>query len=143
MKIIYDDLFTNSCTYTLVTTSNSFTKDGRLVMGKGAALDLKKKVVDIDRTFADLLRTRTTNNFYGFVIWEKYGIFQVKYNFKDPAVLDLIRASTYVLTKFAKSHKDWTFAMNYPGIGAGQLSIEEVMPIVSKLPDNVYLYIKE
>jgi len=122
MNIIYDDLFTNKCTYTLVTTSNSFTKDGRLVMGKGAALDLKKKVVDIDRIFADLLRTRTTNNFYGF---------------------ELITASTYALTKFAKSHKDWTFAMNFPGIGAGQLSIEEVMPIVSKLPDNVYLYIKE
>ncbi|HBY20770.1 MAG TPA: hypothetical protein DEG71_07150 [Clostridiales bacterium] len=143
MNIIYDDLFTNKCTYTLVTTSNSFTKDGRLVMGKGAALDLKKKVVDIDRIFADLLRTRTTNNFYGFVLWAGYGIFQVKYNFKDPAALELITASTYALTKFAKSHKDWTFAMNFPGIGAGQLSIEEVMPIVSKLPDNVYLYIKE
>ena len=145
MNILYGDMFEDEelYTYVLVTANNSFTKDGRLVMGKGAALDLKKRVPDIDRVFADLLRTRTTNNFYGFILWGRYGIFQTKYNFKDPSPLELVRASTNALIKFAKSHKNWSFAMNFPGIGAGGLTYEEVFLIVTKLPDNVYLYIKE
>jgi hypothetical protein len=138
MKIIYDDLFKNKCTYTIVTTNSSFDKSGKLVMGKGAALELKRKYpagVDIFSMLA--LKKMDAEGYYGLILDGNVGIFQVKNSFALPAKLDLIKRSTYELIKYAKSHLNWTFAMNFPGIGAGELNIDDVMPIVSKLPDNV------
>ena len=143
MNIIYDDFLNNTCVYTIVTTCNSFDKNGMLVMGKGAALAFKKKYPVLE-SFSTLVKEKMdSTGYYGLILRQGLGIFQVKYGFKEPADLELIRRSTYELTGFAKSHKDWTFAMNFPGIGAGQLDFDEVMSIVSKLPDNIYLYIKE
>jgi hypothetical protein len=143
MNIIYDDFLNNNCTYTIVTTCNSFNKYGELVMGKGAALAFKKKYPE-SNVFSSLVKQKMdSSGYYGFIRHGNLGIFQVKYDFKNPAYLELIEQSALELTKFAKSHKNWTFAMNFPGIGAGELGPDDVMSIVSKLPDNVFLYIRE
>ena len=144
MNIIHDDFLNNKCTFTLVTGNSSFDKKGLLVMGKGATLDFKKRFPEEHKQLSILAQNKmVTGQYYGLVIYKTKGVFQVKYFWGEPALLDLIRSSTNELIKFSKSHRDWTFAMNFPGIGAGNLAIEDVMPIVSKLPDNVYLYIKE
>lgn len=133
----------SNCTYTIVTTSNIVKNDGSLVMGKGAASSFRNKYPE-SAVFGSLVTKQIdSSGYYGLILYKNLGIFQVKYHWKDPADLELIRRSTYELTRFAKSHRDWTFAMNFPGIGAGQLDYEDVLAIVSKLPDNVYLYIKE
>jgi hypothetical protein len=146
MKIIYDDLFKSPCDYVIVTTNNSFDKNGRLIMGKGAALDFKKAYPEMIDIFSALIKKQMdASGYYGLILDKDTGIFQVKYDWRNPADLELITKSTYELLRFAKSHKDWDFGMNFPGIGknTGELTVEEVLPIVSKLPDNVYLYIYE
>jgi hypothetical protein len=72
------------------------------------------------------------------------GLFQVKYNFKDKASLDLIRASAARLMYELNSRfLFYTVSMNLPGIGYGGLEYDSVFPIISEIFDDrisVYVY---
>jgi len=68
------------------------------------------------------------------------GAFQVKYEFDEPADLMLIRRSVTYLEEIAKGYLGRRFDMNFPGIGAGQLSRKVVLPELESLPDNVHIW---
>lgn len=44
------------------------------------------------------------------------------------------------LTHIAAQKPNVTFHMNFPGIGYGGLTLNSILPIVDKLPNNVILY---
>jgi hypothetical protein len=153
VKIITGELF-DSKDSTILITTNSFVKyNGELVMGRGAALQLKTMYPGLAKIFGGMINRYIEINFddsYGiFVIVQKMilkgdpqyvGIFQVKHHFKEPASLDLIENSTKKAIEFFGTTSK--VSMNFPGIGYGQLPIEVVLPIVEKLPNNFTLYLK-
>lgn len=122
----------------ILVTANSYRdKHGHLIMGAGAALQMKERWELAPKEFGRLVRPH-----YGVIILEKYGIFQTKSSPWHPSDLTLIRNSTSILDIVARVFCDWSFYLNYPGIGLGARSEKEVFPIVSQLPDNVFIWKK-
>jgi hypothetical protein len=136
----------------VVTATVTIKANGALVMGRGAALELKERVLGIDLECGDVIRDfahdhRHKN--YGFLLvrpptWENgepqkagIGIFQVKHHFKDNAEPGLITNSVACLAEYAKKYPQLNVRMNFPGIGAGKLKREDVEPLLETLPDNV------
>ena len=122
-------------------TANSYlTKDLRLVMGRGAAQELKTIFPGIDKIFGNIIHNTCGHlGLYGLIKHDLCGIFQVKYNFMDKADLELIKFSIYLLTVEA-GNIGQIIHLNYPGIGYGKLSKEVIRPLLDILPDNVHVW---
>jgi hypothetical protein len=126
----------------IVTTNSYITKEKRLVMGRGAALQLKQFVPDIDQSFGQMIIESCGHlGVYGLLMHGKYGAAQVKNNYKDKADIDLIVFSMAFLADEAKRNR-YIYNINYPGIGNGGLDKNIVRPILDILPDNVYIWEK-
>lgn len=145
MILKYDNLWNSKDDIILVTANSYINQKGELVMGRGAALELKNRIPWISREFGLLIENCCGHlGYYGYLLADNvknktYGIFQVKYHFKDNASLDLIEKSTYELHAYVYNLPQ-KISMNFPGIGFGHLSEKDVMPIIEKLPDNVTIY---
>lgn len=137
----------------LMVTTNGFVKNnGCLVMGRGAAWCMSQKYPDTPSIFGNLIKKHVED--FGSKIHTPYGVliapgfrnpllgaFQVKRHFKDKADLELIAYSTAVLTTWANGGwRGLTIALNFPGIGNGQLERGEVLPYIEELPDNVEVW---
>lgn len=122
----------------LVTTNSYIKKDGSLVMGRGAAKQLRDDVPGIDKQLGCRVNHMT---YYGIILLANgYGAFQVKNHFKAEAELALIWESTRRLSTLCWYMPDTTFHINFPGIGNGKLERSKVLPYVDKLPDNVVVW---
>lgn len=153
MKVVKGNLFSSSDDYIFVTTNSHVKKNGCLVMGRGAALELSLLRPDISKVFGDgVLNICGHLGRYG-VLWSLnrydanspfYGAFQVKYNWFENADIDLIKFSTEDLMSHIEGVLNgYTISINFPGIGNGKLKYEDVLPVISVLPDEVTFYIKE
>jgi hypothetical protein len=131
------------CDALLVTTNAHKRTDHSIVMGRGAAKQLALLVDGIDVDFGRQIEHLKP---YG-IVWSKYelsedgwggmdvpylGAFQVKRSFKDKASLDLIERSCVMLDKWCRAHPKAKVRLNYPGIGNGGLSEDEVRPILEE-----------
>jgi hypothetical protein len=154
MKLAKENLWTKidgPAAY-IVTTNGYIRKDGALVMGRGAALEATKRIPGIEYQCGDKIQDfgyLTDNGYrYGFLVVRlmndlpRFGIFQVKYHFKDNADLNLILHSVTMLKVAAEAWNDIQFRMNFPGIGWGHLKREDVLPLLQGLPNNVTICYK-
>lgn len=121
-----------------ITTNSTIRRDGALVMGRGIARQARDRFPGLDYELGKFIK-RKRNKLYGFQALSPISIFQVKYNFWEKASLNLITISTEMLQVFIKG-KNLQVALNFPGIGNGRLSREQVLPIISQLPDNVKVF---
>lgn len=150
------DMWTESKADAILFTANSTVRaDGALVMGRGAALEAQKLFPGVNKKFGAAIEKLARPDFgdaYG-VVWLpvdqerlKYlGAFQVKHHYRDDAELSLIRYATDCLMRDMQSDlpaPGLLCAVNFPGIGWGRLRREDVLPIISKLPDNVEVWEK-
>lgn len=118
-------------------TGNKFiTKDGRLVMGRGAAKQVRDTYPGVDKR----IKSDRPVTFCRLGPNQYLGYFCVKDHFRESADLDLIGQSVTALVTHASRVPQATFHLNYPGIGAGRLSESAVEPILQRLPDNVWVY---
>lgn len=132
----------------LITTNSYVTKGGNLVMGRGAALELKNKYPWMATYFGnEIMKTCGNLGEYNLMLtlgrWQEfriYGAFQVKYHFKDRANLELISRSVNKLNDYIEKSKIERVSMNYPGIGYGGRTEDEILPIIEKLSDKVKIY---
>lgn len=162
---LWDELDPGGAEIVLVTTNATLRNgDNGLVMGRGAALEVKERFPGIDAVFGCLLQAK------GLYHWQRYagpratapygvlltpvkyqgrsllvGAFQVKWHFKDKADLALIAWSAGTLNGYLRATTDRngstrTVALNFPGIGNGGLTKEEVAPLLLGLPDTVRIY---
>ncbi len=129
----------------IVITTNSYVKhNGELVMGRGFAYEAKRRYPELPKLFGR--KVQEIGSRYGFVVvgtrGKLFGAFQVKYHFKYPASLELIRFSTEKLKTYAERKPEMTIFLNFPGIGNGKLRDEEkeIADIISVLPDNVVVW---
>lgn len=124
----------------LFTGNSTVKRNGGLVMGRGAAKEVRDLYPGIDKEFG---RQITSGGTYGLIIGTSMrpniGVFQVKYRFDTRAELRLIKNSVDFLDQYAREF-DRAIYMNYPGVGNGGLLQTDVAPLLSSLPDNVFLY---
>ena len=143
------DYWSDTTDYKLITTNSVLKKNGALVMGRGLAKQARDSIPGIDKQFGQWIqefRNETGHWTYGLLLPKPgfenadFGIFQVKYNFSEAAILELIVYSTGMLAERARNEPNKTFALNFPGIGNGGLEYDTVKPIVDLLPDNVNVW---
>lgn len=149
MKRLYGNMWT---TYgndeVFCITGNSYLKsNSTVVMGRGIAKIARDRITGIDLFFG-LHIDRACGHLGNYAIvgnirhvgLQSILLFQVKYNYADPALTELIADSTVALSRMAHRYSDRTFNLNFPGIGNGRLSYNDVLPIVQRLPDNVNVW---
>jgi len=129
----------------IIVTANSFlTSEMKLVMGRGAAWQLKLKVPGIDKAFGEMIHRKCGHlGFYGLIFHKKYGAAQVRYRFNDKPALGLISLTMTMLGFAANKDKNTVFNINFPGIGNGGLRRHQVESLLKYLPDNVHVWEKE
>ena len=131
----------------LIFTGNSYiNREGKLVMGRGAAREVRNKYPGIDLRFGKLIPHM---GFYGLLldgppssVRTPIYAFQVKYDWSMAARPELIERSGRMLKALLDNSTAWTFHMNMPGVGNGRLGLDEVMQIIESLQfsDQLYMY---
>jgi len=132
-------------------TGNPILKNnGAIVMGRGAAKQIRDTYPGIDKSFGLLIckskhklslwHKNTYLLWYEITYQQHLGWFKVKDHWAEQAKISIINHSVVALTQMAKIYTDKVFHMNYPGIGNGHLKLSDVEPILIQLPDNVLLY---
>lgn len=134
----------NDCDFAFITTNSYVKNNGRLVMGRGIAQQVRDSFPDIDLDLGKTITSRglhlKTYDLIQSQTYPKIWAFQVKWHWADKANLTLIESACDELSNMAQYNYDKVFYLNFPGIGNGQLSREEVLPIVEQLPDNVTIW---
>ena len=130
--------------FIIVTTNSFLTSEMKLVMGRGAAWQLKMKVHGIDAIFGKMIHESCGHlGRYGLIFHKRYGAAQVKYRFNERANLELIRSSMMMLESVANKERKKIFNINFPGIGNGMLKRHQVKSLLRDLPDNVHVWERE
>lgn len=142
----------------LITTNPIIRENGAVVMGRGIALEAKKRFPNIPYDFARSLKFSALKNqthsykkiSYGpsnigpIGTYENQlvGYFMVKEHWNKPADLNIIRNSARELLHCTTwIHGFKRIDINFPGIGNGKLERENVLPILERyLPDNVHVW---
>lgn len=110
-------------------------------MGRGSALDVKRAWPKLPRFFGNRVEY-IRNNYIIFEPETNIGCFRVKDEYDEAADLGLIEQSVDSLSEYLRRWflTDIEVHMPFPGIGAGQRTKEEVLPLIDSLPDNVIVY---
>lgn len=152
MKLARGNMFLHPASLILVTTNSYVRSNGTLVMGRGAASEIKCYYPPAESVFGHLVKAcpgvglkrygvllapRVGNWLPGLPQYQ-WGIFQVKYHWNKPALPDLISHSTSKLMEIA--HLYPSISLNFPGIGNGGLGRDEVLPLIECLPSNVTVW---
>lgn len=137
----------------LFVTTNAVVWYGCLVMGRGAAQEARDRFPGLAEDFGRILtQYGVAGRKYGVILSRlravkngketRLGAFQTKLDWRDSSPLELVRFSTHRLKLHATSRSFERFVLNFPGISNGRLTEAEVLPIISSLPDNVFVYKK-
>jgi hypothetical protein len=160
MKLARGNMFLQQADLILVTTNSYVRSNGTLVMGRGAAAQVRQHLPGAEAIFGHRVRAITQGHVfskYGVLIGPcpvchvdhnpqvhmagpqiQWGIFQVKYHWGRPAIPELI---SYSCTKLQEiSHLYPSISLNFPGIGNGGLGRDEVLPLIEGLPGNVTVW---
>lgn len=125
-----------------ITTNATIKKNGALVMGRGIARQARDKLLGIDREAGKIIADLYDYYLVRIGVYGDQNVFafQVKHEYYNKAELDLIRRSSYKLFGKILFYGIERVDLNFPGIGNGGLPREEVLPIISLLPDIVHVW---
>ena len=130
------DYYGRPRTIILITTNNYVKSNGQAVMGRGCALEAKKRFPGIAKKLGTRLKQSKGIHQLEEGVWS----FPVKHSWEQPADLTLIKASAEQLGWIAKGCPSSTYILPRPGCGNGRLLWMEVRPIIEPLlPDNVWV----
>lgn len=147
MKEVFGDVWKYPADIICIPTNGDVDRFGSNVMGKGIALEAKKRSPGIEKTIGWLLKVEEGN--FLFQIGDPnspgqhYCTFPTKNHWKSRSSLELIRHSARELRDFAKMYPDKIFVLPRPGCGNGQLDWKDVKPLLLDLPDNVHVITNE
>ena len=146
--LVHDDLFESTADLLVVTTNASLDRSGDAVMGRGAAKEAVRRWPWLLRGLGNHIRG-LGGKLYGFLAFEtregdsaQLGCFQVKMEFHERARLDIIRISMKGLLDYVEE-AGISAALNFPCIGAGRLSREEVAPVIAELLEHERIFVHE
>lgn len=124
-------------TVIVIPTNGDVNRYGECVMGRGLALQAKKRIKGIARKLGDAIR-----EFGSVPLYLDDGrclSFPVKHHWFEHADLELIKRSTDDLGDLAQHAIGESFIGVRFGCGNGKLNWSDVRPILETLPDNVII----
>ena len=127
----------------LCITTNGFVKNnGECVMGRGIALEAKKRFPSIAKVLGSFIKQYGNRCMKLAKIKDTYLVsFPVKHNWYEMADIELIKRSCLQLTEMADKF-NWTkILLPRPGCGNGGLNWNDVEPIISELLDDRFYII--
>jgi hypothetical protein len=157
MNEVKGDLWDFKADLRCITTNGFVKKNGRAVMGRGCAREAVVRYPGIDLTLGELLTTY--GNHVHELGWTEAApggktrhlafdllSFPVKHHWMRPADLKLIERSAKELVHFLDSvdstyESDHTVVVPRPGCGNGQLSWEQVKPVIEPYFDERFYVI--
>jgi len=140
---IYGDLWSEEydrC-WRVITTNGFVKRNGQVVMGRGCAREAATRHPDLPLRLGRLLK-RYGNRMF---VFRRYRLitFPVKHNWWEKADKELITRSARELYELAVGWSGEVFILPRPGCGNGGLRWSEVGPLLSFLPDNVWVITRE
>jgi hypothetical protein len=130
------------CKRFFVTANSCLREDGRLVMGAGMARQARKRFshlnVDLERHAGKKVRNHLSEYNLRLLSF-KLGLFQTKTHPSKDSGLGIISDSASALKRYAEPIRN-SVHLNFPGIGCGNLPVEEVKPALEPLPGNVHVW---
>jgi hypothetical protein len=129
-----------------ITTNSYVTGSGHLVMGRGIAEEAAEKFPELPAAFGSLIldyaRDSSTKINYYLVhhVALHMAAFQVKYHYRHPARIELIKGATKKLSQMARERPTWRFDLNFPGVGYGGLERDLVLKAIQRMPDNIHIW---
>ncbi len=154
MNLIYGDIWSEIGKADMIcfTANSTLDKHDALIMGAGSALECKTRWPHLAREFGSLISDDIYGKRFGFLDARAdastiIGAFQTKYHWREKGDLELIEHSTHVLINHLEAVVMMGYqcrvAMVFPGTGYGGLNRADVLPIIAKLPSNVWVYEKQ
>ena len=141
MREVTGNLWTYPADVRVITTNGTVKKNGECVMGRGCALEAKRKFPWLPKMLgADITAWGNKPHNYkhshamDFYLWT----FPVKHNWYERADLDLIkRSAQYFADYFSHPELDESvIVMPRPGCGNGGLRWEDVRPVLEPILDD-------
>lgn len=133
----------DGCSLLAIPANSTLDSRGHLVMGRGAALQLKQREPHIPALAgARITHTCGDNGRYGFMpITARHALFQSKTDWRHPSNIDLIAFSIGGLVRWlCDNHPSRRVGLVMPGVGNGGITFEEVLPLLASLSDRVVVY---
>ena len=127
------DIWQTEADVRAITTNAVVKESGHAVMGKGIALQARKRYPGVDKKLGQLLQNK--GNHVHLLALDLVS-FPVKEDWRAPAKLDLIRRSAEELVALADTHGWEKVILPRPGCGAGQLTWSDVQPIIAPVLDD-------
>lgn len=136
--------------WVVITTNGTVKENGDCVMGRGVALEAKKRFWNIAGWLGFRLRS-SGNHCYVYTgqqsrggRFEVFGVitFPVKHNWWEKADSDLIERSCRELVGVVDSEGLDEVYMVRPGCGNGQLDWKDVRPILEKYLDDRFVIVQ-
>lgn len=131
------DLWTIDADLRCVTTNGHITKAGKVVMGRGCALELRDAVPGIDVRLAGLVKRHGNRTMrIGRANGSDLASLPVKHHWKEGADPDLIVRSVKQLVEVADKFRYRKVAIPRPGCGNGRLQWPEIKELIAPLLDD-------
>lgn len=126
----------------MFTANSTLTQSGKLVMGAGTARVVRDTYNNIDKMFGNTIDDQEVFGVKFIQQGQQWiGAFQTKIHWQKESPLEVVRESTRQLKWYAERRPDWNFHLPCPAINHGKRSLQEVLPLLESLPDNVIVYI--
>lgn len=126
----------------MFTSNSTLNKRGSLVMGAGCAATVRDTYNGIDELFGQEIEHLSQFNI-SFIKWKGQwlGAFQTKLNWREPSPISLVKNSINKLERVSEARPNWVFHLPCPAVNHGGRSVEQILPLLEKLPDNVIIYL--
>lgn len=131
------DFYGQPDTVIVIPTNGDVNRNGECVMGRGLALQAKKRIPGIALELGKEIKQQ--GNVPVFLDHADCLSFPVKHHWFEKADLDLIQQSACILESLAHDYWEAVFVGVRFGCGNGKLNWKDVKPILESLPDNVLI----
>ena len=130
----------------MFTANSTIKNNGCLTMGAGCAKSVRDLYKGIDKMFGAIIEDKSTFKcswvYYTREPYKQYiGAFQTKILWQEESPLLLVKESVACLTRIACLRPEYTFHLPCPAVSNGGWSEKEVLPLLTRLPDNVIIYL--
>lgn len=120
-----------------ITTNGCVKTNGECVMGRGIALEAKKRIPQLPRILGSMIKSRG-NHVHVLGLCGKIALlsFPVKHHWRDKADINLIKRSARQLVAIATANGWNKVLIPRPGCGNGKLSWADVKPVLDNILDD-------
>lgn len=133
------DFWTMPAGLRCITTNGALRRNGNAIMGKGIALEARKRYHDVEAILGSLI-----NKYGNHVFYLGYDIisFPTKYHWKQDSDIQLIKRSSQELVALLKDNPAKRVLLTRPGCGNGNLQWSEVKPVIQEIfADNKFVIV--